>query len=365
MSNVKLVSESEVVNNDVFHTFLMKQYNAKPFYFAGAKSPFMYKIPLSRTFGALVFIKDSAGGKGGEVELNLTCVNGIINRYKTIANTPETFLLALNNFKKEILSLKKFMLNEKYPVYITPIGLNLLRLSLHRTSNGMISGLPNTAFIMEDDGNPITGVKSLDTTPGMLGHELYAGKNLYYTIVHDLRSSRVDRFTSNSAEIRPYVLGLNKNIKLLTESGEELISVSTDMSIKPSSMFTRVGVVGFSNPNFDRHKAAEYLAGAFSSIQGKALVVSGLTDLGIPALAYRVAKNFSFKTAGIACKKAEDYDLYPVDVPPIIVGDNWGDESKTFLDSIDMLVRVGGGKQSLEECNEAKKQGIKVVEYDL
>jgi hypothetical protein len=57
--------------------------------------------------------------------------------------------------------------------------------------------------------------------------------------------------------------------------------------------------------------------------------------------------------------------LYPVDVPPIIVGDNWGDESKTFLDSIDMLVRVGGGKQSLEECNEAKKQGIKVVEYDL
>jgi len=47
------------------------------------------------------------------------------------------------------------------------------------------------------------------------------------------------------------------------------------------------------------------------------------------------------------------------------VGQAWGDESPTFLNSIDVLVRVGGGKQALRETAAMKASGQPVIEYDL
>jgi hypothetical protein len=129
----------------------------------------------------------------------------------------------------------------------------------------------------------------------------------------------------------------------------------------------RVGVCGFSDKKFDKEKALEYLKEAFDSLsKGKSNItlVSGLTDLGVPGIAYKEAKKRKYKTVGIACKKASDYKCFDCDEIHLI-GDNWGDESETFLDSIDALVRVGGGKQSLEETKKAKKRNLKVLEFDL
>lgn len=132
-----------------------------------------------------------------------------------------------------------------------------------------------------------------------------------------------------------------------------------------------IGVVGYSDAKFDEGIAKCLLHIAFDIIEQnhpskKYTVVSGLTDMGIPAIAYRLASKCGWKTVGVACSKANDYDCYDVD-EKIIVGDDWGDESDTFLDKIDVLIRVGGGEQSFKECKTAKdKKNIqKVYEFDL
>ena len=128
----------------------------------------------------------------------------------------------------------------------------------------------------------------------------------------------------------------------------------------------RIGVVGYSAQKFDVYTAAKFISQVFDIIGMKSIpkVVSGLTDMGIPRLAYREAISRDWKTVGIACSKAYNYDCYPVD-KEIIVGDNWGDESQMFIDYIDVLVRIGGGKQSLKEVEMAKAAGKPVIEYEL
>jgi hypothetical protein len=93
-------------------------------------------------------------------------------------------------------------------------------------------------------------------------------------------------------------------------------------------------------------------------------IVSVLTDMGLPAIAYRVATELNYQTIGIACSLANNHKLYPVD-EMTIVGDQWGDESETFLSSIDVLVRVGGGEQSEQECISAKERSIPTMEFEL
>ena len=133
-------------------------------------------------------------------------------------------------------------------------------------------------------------------------------------------------------------------------------------------MSYKIGVVGYSGAKFDKDEAFEMLLEALQMFRHTEDVnlelVSGLTDLGIPALAYRIAEEWGWKTTGIACSKAKEYDCFQVD-NIIIVGDNWGNESEEFLHYIDVLVRVGGGKQSLAEVTRAKELGITVFEYEL
>lgn len=131
----------------------------------------------------------------------------------------------------------------------------------------------------------------------------------------------------------------------------------------------RIGVVGYSAQKFDEIEAARFLREAYDNIDScytgrSKAVVSGLTDLGIPALAYRGAKERGWRTVGIACPKAGEYTCFPVD-EKIIIGSEWGDESQTFLNSIDVLVRVGGGKQAMRETAEFRGKGKPVIEYDL
>lgn len=131
----------------------------------------------------------------------------------------------------------------------------------------------------------------------------------------------------------------------------------------------RIGVVGYSDPKFSIPQAIKYLREAFNLIEKEypnvpKEVVSGLTDLGIPGLAYREAVRRGWRTAGIACKLAANYKCFPVNDRRII-GNNWGDESPIFLKSIDIMVKVGGGKQSVREAAEARARGKQVIAFNL
>src|SRR3989338_8138687 len=118
----------------------------------------------------------------------------------------------------------------------------------------------------------------------------------------------------------------------------------------------RLGVVGYCPPTkFDERKALKLLQEAYNQVAKdfptyEIIVVSGLTNVGTIKLAYEEAKRKGWKTAGVACKKAFNYkNLFQTDEKPVIVGENWGDESESFVNSIDALIRIGGGSQSLQE----------------
>ena len=113
----------------------------------------------------------------------------------------------------------------------------------------------------------------------------------------------------------------------------------------------RIGIVGYSGTAFDIAKATRILRDVLSLRalhHAECALVTGLTDLGIPGLAYREADKLGMVLVGIACKQAQEYDCYECH-EVIIVGDDWGDESETFLANIDELIKVGGGTQSIAE----------------
>ncbi|MDD5165049.1 MAG: hypothetical protein PHG25_00730 [Candidatus Pacebacteria bacterium] len=132
----------------------------------------------------------------------------------------------------------------------------------------------------------------------------------------------------------------------------------------------KIGVVGYCPPTkFDEVKAAQMIEEAYSKTQAafpdrSVVIVSGLTNVGVLAIAYAEATSRRWRTVGIACKKAVEHRWYPVD-ESIIVGTNWGDESPTFLKSLDGIIRIGGGKQSYREVEVIKSLGKFVLEYDL
>ncbi|MBN2052704.1 hypothetical protein JW756_04325 [Candidatus Woesearchaeota archaeon] len=138
-------------------------------------------------------------------------------------------------------------------------------------------------------------------------------------------------------------------------------------------MVLRIGVVGYCPPTrFDEGKAGQLINEAYNRIRidfsgFDIIVVSGITNCGVLKIAYEQAKKRGWKTAGVGCKKALDFknNWFPIDEEPVIIGDNWGDESEYFINSIDALIRVGGGPQSLRESDAVKKMGKPVYEYEL
>ena len=135
-------------------------------------------------------------------------------------------------------------------------------------------------------------------------------------------------------------------------------------------MEVKIGVVGYSDESVYNHDIAKALvavaldAVADDTKADEYVLVSGLTDQGIPGIAYRMAEDRGWKTVGLSAKEAKQYDCFDVD-EEIIVGEKFGDESEEFIGYIDYLVRIGGGEQSMKETEMAKKKGVKVYEYDL
>jgi len=134
-----------------------------------------------------------------------------------------------------------------------------------------------------------------------------------------------------------------------------------------------VGVVGYSQQEFDETEATIILEEAFDDIEteyvdngdfDEIVVVSGLTNIGIPSIAYQVADDRGYETVGIAPDEATEYELYDVD-EIYWVGEKFGDESQAFIDMIDIIIRVGGGEQAHKEVEMADDEDISVIEYDL
>jgi hypothetical protein len=120
----------------------------------------------------------------------------------------------------------------------------------------------------------------------------------------------------------------------------------------------RIGVVGFSRSQFDHDEARAKLRECVDSILARAGVapadaelVSGLTNQGVPRLAYELAAALGMRTVGVSARQALRVraGVFPVD-ERVIVGARFGDESAAFLARIDVLIRIGGGPQSRREA---------------
>lgn len=129
------------------------------------------------------------------------------------------------------------------------------------------------------------------------------------------------------------------------------------MSYKQTHEALRVGVVGYSGRKFDERLARQELTGVLAELlerrelpPGCVELVSGLTNIGVPKIAYEFATDAGMKTVGISAGRAlnSSVGVYPVD-KQIIVGENYGDESEEFVGYIDVLIRIGGGAQSFQE----------------
>jgi len=124
----------------------------------------------------------------------------------------------------------------------------------------------------------------------------------------------------------------------------------------------KIGFIGYSETKFDITKANNIIKHIKNNINENDEIVSGATMYGIPKLVYNSFKNN--KKIGIMCKQGYNCDLYPCDII-YVIGDNWGDESQFFIDYIDVLYKIGGGKQSIKEKQLAIEKKIPVYEYNL
>lgn len=174
-----------------------------------------------------------------------------------------------------------------------------------------------------------------------------------------------------------------KNINQILNDGDVQLMKYIHERIVPDQKHilshpVRIGVIGFSSTPYDKATAQSVIHWELLGVKNEFErnyehcvfeIVSGLTDIGIPGQAYRIAKTTfgnDIKSVGYACSKAKDFPQFPVDEKHII-GNNWGDESDEFLANIDVLIRIGGGSQSMKEVKMFKeKYPDKLVrEYDF
>lgn len=125
-----------------------------------------------------------------------------------------------------------------------------------------------------------------------------------------------------------------------------------------------IGFVGFSSQDFNTKKVKKIIDSIFENLDRKDVIVSGATNLGVPKLVYEKAKSLNMKTVGIMPEVGNDFDIFPVD-ELIIKGKDWGEESSEFLSSIEVLYKIGGGKQSEMEYKIAKEMNIECYEYTI
>ena len=130
-----------------------------------------------------------------------------------------------------------------------------------------------------------------------------------------------------------------------------------------------IGFVGYACREFDNEQAEDIINKIFINIKRsydkkEVVIVSGATMCGIQKILYPLATKFGYKTVGVMCNMGYEWSIYPVD-ELFVIGNSWGEESNYFIDMIDILYRIGGGQQSLNECQLAKSKGKTTIEYEL
>ena len=131
----------------------------------------------------------------------------------------------------------------------------------------------------------------------------------------------------------------------------------------------KLGILGYSAQAFNEEEATKILQKAILDAwikHGEIEIVSGMTYVGIPKIAYCLAEYYGFSTTGIVSKKAQNskYNLFPCDTQ-IFTGKDWKDASPFFVDYCDEFIRVGGGNISMNEVQMIKADGKPIIEYDL
>lgn len=142
-----------------------------------------------------------------------------------------------------------------------------------------------------------------------------------------------------------------------------------------------IGFVGYSDDSkFDISEARNIIDVIFEDIENTYCtdeykntninIITGGTNLGIPKMIYEKAQQENnkygnwFSLIGVMAKEGYQYELYPCDII-FAIGDKFGDESKFFIEHLDVLYKIGGGKQAIEELKMAKDRKIPIAEYSL
>ena len=83
---------------------------------------------------------------------------------------------------------------------------------------------------------------------------------------------------------------------------------------------------------------------------------------GVPKLVYEACQSLGIAAMGVTSEKAADYELGKMEYL-IVEGKDWGDESKTFIDTSDEILVIGGGGQAKREAIAAGSEGKPVTVF--
>lgn len=131
-----------------------------------------------------------------------------------------------------------------------------------------------------------------------------------------------------------------------------------------SKKLMKIGITGFSRNQFDKIESRKILRNVFEILSKKhsgkeVKIVSGYTNSGIPKIAYELADEFGFTTVGYSARQALNVRSGVYSVKEVIlIGEKFGEESESFVEYIDGLIRVGGGSQSRKEVELFKAKNI-------
>ena len=143
------------------------------------------------------------------------------------------------------------------------------------------------------------------------------------------------------------------------------------MSEKQFKEHYLVGFCGYSNEGDINKGTHELVAETLTTLAMECdvagyriMAVGGYTNSGINRILRQVCTDLNIPLAGITSGKCYDYPCWDSVDYLKVVGDNWGDESANFVDALDILVRIDGGKQSYAECDLAVANDKITLQYD-
>lgn len=107
---------------------------------------------------------------------------------------------------------------------------------------------------------------------------------------------------------------------------------------------------------------SEQLKALKSKYGEKLIISSGATMEGVPKIIYDLCVEQGVPAIGVACAKAFKYPLATMKYL-VVEGQEWGEESASFISLADELVVLGGGGQAKREMIAAGQQGKDVTVF--